>query len=238
MASTKVELDECMRRLLNRLRLVDPLPPQAVAEARAKFLARGETYRAAVSQPDNRRHIGWINTFILAFQRKERKPMLNALMTIVISLTVLFGGAGATVYAAQGSQPNQPLYQVKTWSEDVRETLAGSAQGKLDLNLEFAERRVAEAIKLNAAGKTIPEGIMTRLQLELDASLQIAAGMDDQHMVEALAQIRQAPAMSESTTLPSKAPEGRNACDDPGTLPSSRSRCPQRVLLPGCSFWR
>ena len=109
MVPTKIELDEYIKGLLNRLRRVTPLNPQAVAEERAKYLAQGEIFRAAVSQPDNRRHIGWINTFVLAFRRKERIPMLNALMAIVISVTVLFGGAGATVYAAQGSLPDKPI---------------------------------------------------------------------------------------------------------------------------------
>jgi hypothetical protein len=191
MVPTKIEFDEYIKGLLNRLHRVTPLNPQAVAEERAKFLAQGELFRATVSQPYNRRHIGWINTFVLAFQRKERKPMLNALMAVVISITVLFGGAGATVYAAQGSLPDQPLYQVKTLSEDFRLALAGSAQGQLDLNLEFADRRVAEVVKLQAADKAIPEGVTARLQEELNAALQIAAGMDDPQMIQALTQIRQ-----------------------------------------------
>jgi len=191
MKSTINELDEHLKGMLNRLRRVTSLPPQAVAEERAKFMAQGEMFRAAVSQPGDRRHIGWINIFVLAFQRKERKPMLNALMAIIISITAVFGGAGATVYAAQGSLPDQPLYQVKTWSEDARLVLAGSAQGKLDLTLEFADRRVAEAIKLQAAGKSIPAGVTARLQQELNAALKIAAGMDDPQLVQALAQIRQ-----------------------------------------------
>jgi Domain of unknown function (DUF5667) len=191
MKSTINELDEHLKGMLNRLRRVASLPPQAVAEERAKFLAQGEIFRTAVSQPGDRRHIGWINTFVLAFRRKERIPMLNAMMAIIISITAVFGGAGATVYAAQGSLPDQPLYQVKTWSEDARLALAGSAQGKLDLTLEFADRRVAEAIKLQAAGKSIPAGVTTRLQEELDTALQIAAGMNDPQLVQALAQIRQ-----------------------------------------------
>ncbi len=191
MVPMKDEMDEHLLSLLYRLRKVAPLNPQAVSEERSKFLAQGKIFRAAVSQQQERRHIGWINTLILAFQRKERKPMLNALMAIVISVVVLFGGAGATVYAAQGSLPDQPLYQVKTWSEDARLALTGSTQQKLDLNLEFTDRRVVEAVKLQAAGKAVPEGVVTRLQQELEAALQIAAGMNDPQLVQALAQIRQ-----------------------------------------------
>jgi hypothetical protein len=191
MEPTRIEPDEHIKGLLNRLRRVAPLHPRAVADERAKFLAQGEIFRAAVSGPANRRHIGWINTFVLAFQRKERIPMLNALVAIVITLTAVFGGAGATVYAAQGSLPDQPLYQVKTWSEDVRLALTGSAQGKLDLTLEFTDRRLAEIAKLQTANKPIPAGVTTRLQQELNTALKIAAAMDDPQMVQALVQIRQ-----------------------------------------------
>ena len=116
--------------------------------------------------------------------------MLNTLMAIVITITLLFGGAGATVYAAQGSLPDESLYPVKTWSEDVRLSLAGSSQGQLDLTLDFTHRRVAEIAELRADGKPIPGAAATRLQNELDAVLQIAARMEDSQMVQALEQIR------------------------------------------------
>jgi hypothetical protein len=190
MKPTETELDEHVKGLLDRLRKVSPLGPQAVAEERAKFLAQGEKFRAAVSQPKSRRHNGWINTFVLAFPRKERIPMLNTLMAIVISLTLLFGGAGATVYAAQSSLPDETLYPVKTWSEDVRLSLAGSSQGQLDLTLDFTNRRITEIAGLQADGKPVPGGAATRLQNELDVALQIAAGMEDSQMVQALVQIR------------------------------------------------
>jgi len=191
MTPTNIEPDEHMKSLLNRLRRVASLTPQAVAEERAKFLAQGEMFRTTVSQPTSRRHIGWINTFVLAFQRKERIPMLNTLMAIIITITIVFGGAGATVFAAQGSLPDQPLYPVKTWSEDIRLSLAGSAQGELDLMMEFTNRRVAEVARLQASGKPVPEGVAARLQEELNTALHIAAGMNDPQMAQALAQIRQ-----------------------------------------------
>ena len=191
MTPSEIELDEHLKGLLDRLRTVSPLGQQAVAEDRANFLAQGEIFRAAVSQQARHRHIGWINILVSAFQRKERIPMLNTFMAIVITMTLLFGGAGAAVYAAQGSLPDQTLYLVKTWSEDVRLLLEGSSQGQLDLTLEFTDRRVAEISRLRAMDKPVPERVATRLQEELDAALQIAAGMDDPQLVQALAQIRQ-----------------------------------------------
>jgi hypothetical protein len=103
-----------------------------------------------------RRHIGWINAFVLALRGI---PMLNTLIAMIVTITIVFGGAGATVYAAQGSLPDELLYTVKTWSEDARLSLVGSAQDKLGLTLDFTDRRVAEVARLQAAGKPIPEGL-------------------------------------------------------------------------------
>ena len=116
--------------------------------------------------------------------------MLNTLIAVVLALVVCFGGTGATVYAAQDSLPDQALYPVKTWSEDAILSLTGTPQMRLDYTLEFSDRRVAEIAGLLASGKSIPEGVETRLQNELDLALKLAAGMDDSQVIQRLAQIR------------------------------------------------
>jgi hypothetical protein len=170
--------------------VVTPLDAQAVAEERAKFLGQGEKFRAAVSRPKDRRHKEWINNLILVFRRKEHSLMLNTLIAIVVTITLVFGGGGVTVYAAQGSLPDEPLYAVKTWSEDTRLALAGSSQEKLDLTLDFTNRRVEEMTRLQAGGKAIPGGVSVRMQNELEEALKIAAGMEDAQMIQALEQVR------------------------------------------------
>jgi hypothetical protein len=190
MTPTEIKLDKRLQGIFDRLRVVAPLGSQAVTEERAKFLAQGDQFRTAVSQPKNHRHNEWINNFVFAFQRKERIPMLNTLMAIVISVALVFGGTGATVYAAQGSMPDELLYPVKTWSEDARLSLTGSSQEQLAMILDFANRRVAEIAGLQTEGKVIPANVTTRMQNELETALQIAAGMEDPQMIQALEQIR------------------------------------------------
>jgi len=228
MTQTEIELDEHLKGLLDRLRSVPPLDPQAVVQERANFLAQGEMFRAAVSQQPMRRHIGWINILVLAFQRKEHIPMLNTLMAIVVTITLLFGGAGATVYAAQGSLPDEPLYPVKTWSEDVRLSLVSSPHGQLALTLDFTGHRVAEVARLQAVGKPVPGGVTARLQEELDAALQIAAWMDDPQMVQALAQIRLL-AETQSQTLTTLMGGGSSQGDP--TLARIQERLQEQVQL-------
>lgn len=190
MAPNGIKLDKRLQSFFDQLRAVTPLDSELAAEERTKFLAQGEYFRTSVSQPANRRHNEWINNFLLAFQRKERIPMLSTLMAIVLSLALVFGGGGATVYAAQGSLPDEILYPVKTWSEDARLVLAGSTQDQLDLTLAFINRRMAEIANLQANGKAVPGGVTSRMQNEMEKALQIAAGMEDTQMTLALEQIR------------------------------------------------
>lgn len=117
--------------------------------------------------------------------------MLNTLFAVVLAVAALFGGTGGTVYAAQASLPDQALYPVKTWSEDVILSMTGPAQTRLNYALDFSDRRVTEMASLLYAGKPIPDGVETRLQSELDLALHLVAGMDDPQAVQQLSQIRQ-----------------------------------------------
>ena len=184
---------EDVTRLLSNLRAVSPLNPQTVAEERAKFLSQAEGFRSPVSREPDHRHNGWMSIMALVFQRKERIPMFSTFVAVVVALAVAFGGAGATVYAAQGSMPDEALYPVKTWSEDLRLSMADSAQEKLSLTLEFTDRRVVEITNLQARPKPVKpvaNEVALRLQAELESALQIAAGMEEAELAPALAQIR------------------------------------------------
>ena len=195
------EMDERLHGLLDRLRTVPALDPHIAAQERAKFLAQVENLHLAVSPKTRERHIEWIDKIKLTFQRKESSPMISTLLSLVLAISFLFGGSGATVFAAQTSQPNQPLYAVKTWSEQVRLGLEYSPQAKLGLILTFTNRRMAEISGLLTAGKTVPAEVIERFQEELNQALQLCGGMEDFQMVKALEQIRrqaetQAQAMS------------------------------------------
>jgi len=174
----------------NDLQNIPPRNPQSAAHGRANFLAQAVALRQAVSQQADQRHNRSNNTIFPLFQRKERLPVLNTLIAVVLALTVFFGGTGATVYAAQGSLPNQILYPVKTWSEDAILSLTGSAQMRLNYALDFSDRRVAEMAGLLAAGKPIPDGVEIRFQNELDLALELTAGMDDSQAIQQMSQIR------------------------------------------------
>ena len=116
--------------------------------------------------------------------------MLTQLTTILVMISLLFGGAGATVYAAQDSLPNDTLYPLKTVSEDVSLSLAVSQQAKLSNVLRLQIRRIGEVADLIDKGEQVPQQVQTRLETQLNYGLQLAAGMDGEQLRQALEQIR------------------------------------------------
>ncbi len=187
----KAEMDSKQKNAFNDFQNIPPRNPQAAARGRANFLKQAAVLRQPVSREANRRQ-NWVSSTIFPlFQRKERFPMLNSLIAVVLAVVVLFGGSGATVAAAQGSLPDQALYPVKTWSEDAVLSLTGPTQTRLQYVLDFSDRRVLEMTRLLADGKSIPAGVETRLQNELDLVLELAAGMNDTQALQQLQMIIQ-----------------------------------------------
>jgi hypothetical protein len=90
--------------------------------------------------------------------------------------------------------------------------MIGSPQVRLSFQLNFSDRRVAEMASLLANGKTIPDGVESRLQSELDLSLELTAGMDDAQAIQHLGQVRQR-AEAQFQTLTMLMSEGPGSTD-------------------------
>jgi hypothetical protein len=185
------EIDPRTEKALEELKPIPPRNPVAAYRGKANFLKQAAGMRAAVSRKQEARHNGRINTIFPAFPRKERPPVFNTLVAIVIALTVFLSGTATTVYASQDSLPDQALYPVKIWSEDTILSLTDSPQVQINYNLDFTDRRITEMTRLLSTGSLIPEKVVTRLQNELDQALEIATGMEDLQMLLQLEQIRQ-----------------------------------------------
>ncbi len=112
--------------------------------------------------------------------------MMTSLVSIFVVLGLLLGGGGVTAAAAQDSLPDQALYQVKLWTEDLRLRLADEAGDQFNLQLQFAERRFDELEAMFQVGKNIPADLASRLQGHLDASLDLAAVVDPDETVTLL----------------------------------------------------
>lgn len=199
------EMDPRLANMLEQLRPVPDRDADRAAVGRAnylsevKVLAQRKSLSLPVSGTLSQRLKGWINSIRTSLQRKERFPMLTTLTTLVVAVALLFGGAGATVYAAQDSMPVDFLYPVKTLSETVQLDLAANAQNQLELALKFANRRAVEATTLAVRGEPVPEEVALRSQQEMGLAFQIAAGLEDTPMQRALEQIQANIQMQEQT---------------------------------------
>ena len=131
----------------------------------------------------------WIGIILYPHIRKEHYPMFTAFTTVLVAVTMLFGGAEATVFSAQASQPDDFLYQVKTFSEDVQLMLSRNPQQQLEMLMTFTDRRIAEITLPQAAGEPVQETMMARFEHELNHMFRIAHGMENPLIIQALDQI-------------------------------------------------
>lgn len=189
MSKVDKELDEYGKNKLAVLRQSPPIDPKIMAEEKARFLLKGENLRlglvpnllAAKSSHDERKSKSLPGRFAISYFKA---------LTITLLVFLLVVGSGFTVYAAQGSLPGDPLYSIKSIGEDVRLSMTFSTKTKLELTLDYTNRRLVEISQLASKGKSLPDQTSMRYQHELDHVLQLAAQLDDQQMQYALGQIK------------------------------------------------
>ncbi len=171
--------------LVEKLREAPERLPQDLVTGKAKFLAEAQSYPRPVVPGLNGRDKE--KSF---FPRKVHPKLAFIPILIAIFMLIVFAGTGVTVYAAQSSLPDQPLYSVKLASEDIRSNLPASSQTRVDLAMDFADVRLQEALQLAAQGKPIPNALWERMENHIDFGLLTAAGMDDQQLLQQLLTIQ------------------------------------------------
>jgi hypothetical protein len=189
MTRAEREMDEYGKRLLAPLQSAPPPDPKLVAEEKAKFLLQSENIRknlipnlAALESQNINRHAGTIRGI---FSTSLLKTLVVAILVLVLLTASSF-----TVYAAQSSLPGEALYTIKSVSEDVRLSLTFSTEAKLNLTLEYTNRRMNEIQGLVSKGKPLPDQTSDRYQQELDSALQLAAQLNNQQIQSALGEIK------------------------------------------------
>ena len=76
---------------------------------------------------------------------------MNAILSILVIAGLLFGG-GATVNAAQDDLPNEPLYMVKTWTEDFSLKFQDNQEERVARLMDLAQIRIQEMTRLAEIG--------------------------------------------------------------------------------------
>jgi hypothetical protein len=171
------ELESMIQKRLDELKSVPPRNPKTAARARARFLAQ------AVAASEARRNTGW------GFIFRQRQFAMNMVMALLV-IAGLFAGGATTVQAAQDDLPNEPLYIVKTWSEDVSLQFENDPEAKADRLMELAQTRVQEITLLVEAGQTPPRHVELRLEQHLEQTFQLYSRMDDASLEQGLLQLR------------------------------------------------
>lgn len=114
---------------------------------------------------------------------------MNVMISILVIAGLLFGG-GATVNAAQDDLPNEPLYSLKMWTEDLSLQARNDPQQKVDRLMELAQVRIQEMTRLADAGQTVPDQTRVRLEQHIHQALQLCSTLEDNVLDQALLQIR------------------------------------------------
>lgn len=186
------EIDPKLEKMLKDLRQSAPRDPQTASRARNSFLAEAKETSSRVSNRPQNRLEEWKEKFIIFWNGspKEKNPMFNFVTSVILTLGLVFGAGATTVVAAQSALPDDTLYPVKIWSEDVRLNWADTPQNKLDLALKFTSRRSAEIQTALEADAAIPEPVVTRLENQQRLALNLAAGLPSEQARPALEQIR------------------------------------------------
>jgi hypothetical protein len=157
--------------LLNTLRLVPPRDPRLASHGRAAFLAAAAQRKSSVASAGGAR---W---FLGA--RRAFAAVLRPAWALVIILATIVLGSATVVFAAQGSLPDEPLYPVKVWSEDARLSLANDSDVRLNLLIEFANRRKAELDALQAQQMQPSPRFYERFGDQVDEALSLGGADAD-----------------------------------------------------------
>ncbi len=111
---------------------------------------------------------------------------MTTVAMVLLMLSLAFGGSGAAVFAAQDAMPTDPLYGIKLATEDVRINAENNAQTRIELTLEFANRRMNEIATMANSGVVPPAAVMERQQMQIQTALRDAADVDDPAMKQIL----------------------------------------------------
>ena len=187
--------DQMEPELKQKLDLLQDVPPRKRSDiARGKTLFLNQAVKLEsqpVSGVNKLRRNKWLakrpnpsNT------GKERLPVMGTVTAIVLALALLLGGTGGTVYASQSSLPGEMLYPVKTLSEDVRNQITIDPQASIDLNLDLADRRVAEMAALDEEGEPLLDSVVLRFQQHLNTALLQSSSLDGEAFDTALLKLQ------------------------------------------------
>ncbi len=151
-------LEDCLKRHPQyREELADLLATAAALRETARIEPRATFRRSArarlMAKLPNNQFVTFFEPIRLLIQTRPfhfNRRFVMTWIAIAVLLASLFGG-GVAVQASTDALPGQALYPLKVSLEDARLALADQ-ETQLDLYLDFADRRLAEADRLLSTG--------------------------------------------------------------------------------------
>jgi hypothetical protein len=155
-------IDPRLINKLNSLKDTPPRDPELAEQNKNKFISELEYLPIPTKRPSAfRQFLVGLSISADTNKNKENNKMATnkkrltvmIIAVLVVMVIVLFGGTTATVLASQNSIPGDTLYPIKTTLERTRLSLARSGDARVELQLEFAEQRLAEIESLIKEGR-------------------------------------------------------------------------------------
>lgn len=183
------DLDELIRQKLALLHHVPSRNPLKMQSGRNRFMEEAQNLKLSVSAGGETRHSKW-KLKDHPFIKKETRPMTSLITSLIMIFTLILGGGGITVAAAQYSQPDSPLYQVKLISEDAQLALISDPEVQAQTTLEFAARRLEEIQGLLKDGQPVPQELAARYENEVAQAIRYAMNQPDNDAARTMSQIQ------------------------------------------------
>ncbi len=176
--------NEINRKLKKQLKNLGEVPARDLQQShigKEKFLSQAKSIQPRrIPARGSKTRVG-------APLRKSWVPRLAAFLAVALFALSSIGG---TVYAAQGSLPDDLLYPLKTLTEDIQIGLESDPEERLDLYVSFANRRLEEIEAQVLAGEKISPNALARLEKLSKKMLQQAAQVGEQSLENALRQVQ------------------------------------------------
>ncbi|MCJ7715778.1 MAG: DUF5667 domain-containing protein [Anaerolineales bacterium] len=177
--------NEINPKLKKQLQSLQDIPSRGLQQShigKEKFLSQAKDIQTRPAPKQIRKTRGAVPL------RRSWVPRLAGILAVL--LIALFS-VGGTVYAAQGSLPDDFLYPVKTLTEDIQVSLESDPQDRLDLYTLFASRRLQEIQAQIEAGEEVSEKAMALLDKHTNKMLEEAAQVGEKGLQNALRQIEE-----------------------------------------------
>lgn len=176
------------QQILRQLRVLNETPerdPFRAAQSLQKIIAATANKREPVSFSKDHRLNNRKKPGSTRIPLKERLSM-KTIGIIGLALALTFGGGFTTVQASQDSLPDDVLYPVKLFNEDLKLGLAADPARDQELLLEFTAERIDEITTVLESGGDVSESVLKRLDEQYGMALENAANLSDAELMLAL----------------------------------------------------